>query len=226
MSDQGAGDGPMDGVAPRSRLSDYVEMASRQEKSPPAVATVPEETAALPYGAAAAPPEGRPTPSDATPPETTPPQSTPPETTPEEAALIRRRRREGAAVLGEFRRTAVLLPLGEDGSPLTVDFGGIRWILAFSDEVALARFAIARGEGSREWSYERVLGARLLDVAIPVMAVAAGAVPYGVALDAGGPEGEGALFPPVRGIVPDAAAVDVDADVDAESVDVNAESVR
>ncbi|WP_425473741.1 hypothetical protein [Streptomyces tailanensis] len=32
-------------------------------------------------------------------------------------------------------------------------------------------------------------------------------VPYGVALDVGS-DGEGALFPPVRGIVPDAAAVD------------------
>lgn len=49
-----------------------------------------------------------------------------------------------------------------------------------------------------------MLGARLLDVAIPAMPV-----PYGVALDVGS-EGQGALFPPVRGIVPDAAAVDVD----------------
>lgn len=113
------------------------------------------------------------------------------------------RRREVAALLGEFRRTAVLLPLGEDGSPLTAEFGGIRWIYAFSDEAALARFAIARGEGAREWAYERVLGARLLDAAIPAMSE-----PYGVALDVGS-EGEGALFPPVRGIVPDGAAVDV-----------------
>ncbi|WP_342669555.1 hypothetical protein [Streptomyces yerevanensis] len=115
------------------------------------------------------------------------------------------RRREVAALLGEFRRTAVLLPLGEDDSPLTAEFGGIRWIYAFSDEAALARFAIVRGEGAREWAYERVLGARLLDAAIPAMPV-----PCGVALDVGS-EGEGALFPPVRGIVPDGAAVDGDA---------------
>lgn len=115
------------------------------------------------------------------------------------------RRREVAALLGEFRRTAVLLPLGEDGSPLTAEFSGIRWIYAFSDEATLARFAIARGEGAREWAYERVLGARLLDAAIPAMPV-----PCGVALDVGS-EGEGALFPPVRGIVPDGAAVDGDA---------------
>ncbi|GAA2640004.1 hypothetical protein GCM10010307_39790 [Streptomyces vastus] len=87
----------------------------------------------------------------------------------------------------------MLLPLGADGSPLTAEFGGIRWIYAFSDEATLARFAIARGEGAREWAYERVLGARLLDAAIPAMPV-----PCGVALDVGS-EGEGALFPPVRG---------------------------
>jgi hypothetical protein len=39
-------------------------------------------------------------------------------------------------------------------------------------------------------------------------------VPYGVALDAGSEgEGGGALFPPVLGIVPDAAAVDAGVDV-------------
>ena len=50
--------------------------------------------------------------------------------------------------------------------------------------------------------YRTVLGARLLDVAVP-----AAGVPCGVALDcADGPDG--AVFPPVRGIVPDAVAVD------------------
>lgn len=115
-----------------------------------------------------------------------------------------RRRREFAAVLGEFRRTPVLLPLVEDDAPLVADFGGIRWIYAFSHEEALARFAIARGEAGREWPYRRVLGARLLDVGT----VVAGA-PCGVALDVGS-EGEGVLFPPVEGIVPDEAAVDTD----------------
>lgn len=119
-------------------------------------------------------------------------------------AALAHRRREAAALLGEFRRTAVLVPLSADGDPLTGEFGGIRWIYAFSDEPSLARFAFARGEGAREWTYDRVLGARLLDVAIPAMPV-----PYGVALDVGS-EGQGALFPPVTGIVPDAAAVDVD----------------
>jgi hypothetical protein len=114
-----------------------------------------------------------------------------------------RRRREFAVLLGEFRRTAVLVPVDADEAPLTGDFGGVRWIYAFSDERALARFACARGEGEREWAYQRWLGARLLDAAVPAVGA-----PCGVALDVGS-EGEGALFPPVRGIVPDAVAVSV-----------------
>ncbi|KOG32942.1 hypothetical protein AQJ84_34305 [Streptomyces resistomycificus] len=112
------------------------------------------------------------------------------------------RRGEFAALLGEFRRSAVLVPVTEDEIPLTADQGGIRWIYAFSDESALARFAVARGEGGREWAYRRVLGARLLDAAIP-----AAGVPCGVALDVGS-ERDGVLFPPVVGVVPDAVAVD------------------
>nr|WSZ96916.1 hypothetical protein OH820_15680 [Streptomyces sp. NBC_00857] len=118
------------------------------------------------------------------------------------------RRREFAALLGEFRRTAVLVPLGDGPGPdderglLTADWGGIRFILAFSDEQALARYAVARGEAAREWSYQTVLGARLLDVAVP----AAGA-PCGVALDCADGE-EGMVFPPAAGIVPDETALD------------------
>ncbi|MFF4717471.1 hypothetical protein ACFY2V_39670 [Streptomyces eurythermus] len=114
------------------------------------------------------------------------------------------RKREFAVLLGEFRRTAVLVPVGEGGAPLTADFGGVRWIYAFSDEGALARFAVARGEGAREWVYQRWLGARLLDAAVPAVGV-----PCGVALDCAD-GAEGMVFPPVRGIVPDAVAVDVE----------------
>ncbi|WP_256726013.1 hypothetical protein [Streptomyces sp. IMTB 2501] len=117
---------------------------------------------------------------------------------------VERRRRAFAVLLGAFRRTAVLVPVDEDDAPLTGDYGGIRWIYAFSNESALARFAVARGEGGREWAYQRWLGARLLDVGMPTVGV-----PCGVALDVGS-EGEGTLFPPVRGIAPDEAAVDVD----------------
>ncbi|MEU1799442.1 hypothetical protein [Streptomyces sp. NPDC019937] len=122
------------------------------------------------------------------------------------------RRRAFAELLGEFRRTAVLVPLGEEPGPdgerglLTADWGGIRFILAFSDEQALARYAQARGAYRRAWTYQTILGARLLDVAVP----AAGA-PCGVALDCADGE-DGMVFPPVRGIVPEGAAVDRDED--------------
>ncbi|MFG3123699.1 hypothetical protein ACGFYO_17025 [Streptomyces sp. NPDC048201] len=129
---------------------------------------------------------------------------------PAQAAEVAARRREFAELLGEFRRTPVLVPLGGDpgGEPalLTADFNGIRFILAFSDEQALARYATARGESAREWAYQRILGARLLDVAVP-----AAGVPCGVALDCADGS-DGMVFPPVAGIVPDGAAVDLDDD--------------
>lgn len=177
MSDHGGGSGAPEGTR-RSRIYDYLEPTAPSE---------PAEATPLP------------------PPERAPDAVLEQPATDQDAIHRRRRRREAAALLGEFRRTAVLVPLSDDGSPLTGEHGGIRWIYAFSDEPSLARFAIARGEGAREWPYDRVLGARLLDVAIPAMPV-----PYGVALDVGS-EGQGALFPPVMGIVPDVAAVDGDA---------------
>ncbi|MFD9290060.1 SseB family protein [Streptomyces sp. NPDC060030] len=111
-------------------------------------------------------------------------------------------RREFAVLLGEFRRTAVLVPLDEAGDLWSAEQNGVRWICAFSDEEALARFASARGDAGREWTYQAVLGARLLDVMVPLLPG-----PAGVALDAGSTDGM--LFPPVAGIVPDAVAVDL-----------------
>ncbi|MFD9029906.1 hypothetical protein ACFVZW_01890 [Streptomyces sp. NPDC059567] len=105
--------------------------------------------------------------------------------------------------LAHFRSSAVLVPMDTAGGLWTADFGGIAWICAFSDEAALARFAQARGEEAGEWTYRRVLGSRLLDDVVPTVAS-----PCGVALDAGSPGGS--VFPPVQGIVPDGAAVDVD----------------
>jgi len=97
----------------------------------------------------------------------------------------------------------VLVPLDEFGDPWSAEQHGVRWICAFSDEEALARFARTRGDAGREWTYWAVLGARLLDVLVPMLPG-----PAGVALDAGSEEG-GMLFPPVVGIVPDAVAVDL-----------------
>ncbi|MGP3638473.1 SseB family protein [Streptomyces sp. 24-1644] len=111
-------------------------------------------------------------------------------------------RREFAVLLGEFRRTAVLVPLDASGSLWSADRNGVRWICAFSDEAALARFAHAQGDADREWAYRAILGARLLDVMVPLLPG-----PAGVALDAG--SADGMLFPPVAGVVPDAVAVDL-----------------
>ncbi|MEU5720071.1 SseB family protein [Streptomyces sp. NPDC020403] len=120
-----------------------------------------------------------------------------------EDARMRTARREFAVLLGEFRRTAVLVPLDGNGDLWSADQNGVRWICAFSDEEALARFARARGDAGREWAYRAVLGARLLDVMVPLLPG-----PAGVALDAGSEDG-GMLFPPVAGIVPDSVAVDL-----------------
>lgn len=103
--------------------------------------------------------------------------------------------------LAEFRERVVLVPFDELGGLWTAGIGGLDWICAFSDEEALSRFALARGEADREWTFRRVRGARLLDEAVPALDF-----PCGVALDPAGPDG--AVFPPVRGIVPDAVAVD------------------
>ncbi|MEU4730296.1 hypothetical protein [Streptomyces sp. NPDC023588] len=118
-------------------------------------------------------------------------------------------------LLGEFRRTALLVPLStdDDGGLMSGWQGGVRWIYAFTDEEALARFADARGAGaeSREWEYLSILGARLVDAVIPTVDG-----PTGVAVDVADEDGS-MLFPPVVGIVPDACAVDAGPDV-AEAV--------
>ncbi|MFG2622917.1 SseB family protein [Streptomyces sp. NPDC048507] len=106
--------------------------------------------------------------------------------------------------LAEFRDRVVLVPFDERGGLWTTELGGLDWICAFSDEEALSRFALARGEAEHEWPFRRVRGARLLDEV-----VAALDFPCGVALDPAGPAG--AVFPPVLGIVADTVAVDGEA---------------
>nr|WP_237751099.1 SseB family protein [Streptomyces collinus] len=113
--------------------------------------------------------------------------------------------------MGEFRRSQVLVPVGApDGqggevAPLTVDMGGVRWILAFTGEAALARFAVARGEGDRQWPYRGVWGAALLDAAVPT--VAESGMPCGVLVNAAD-GARGLVLPPVVGVVPEEVAVD------------------
>ncbi|MBB5119642.1 SseB family protein [Streptomyces eurocidicus] len=117
----------------------------------------------------------------------------------DEVAAVRAGRGRSAAMIGEFRRTAVLVPLDDRGGLWTAGHEGVWWIHAFTDERALARFAGARA-GRRDWEYRTVLGARLLDVVVPGLGE-----PAGVALDMGGERPM--LFPPAPGIVPDGVAV-------------------
>ncbi|MCX4664855.1 hypothetical protein OG711_21000 [Streptomyces uncialis] len=114
-------------------------------------------------------------------------------------------RRAGAgdprALVGELRRALVLVPVA-GGGLWRAEFGGVRWVCAFTDEEAFARFAAARGEAGRSWEFAQVRGARLLDEVVPALGA-----PAGVAVNVA--DGDGSmLFPPVVGIVPDAVAVD------------------
>ncbi|MFF3214987.1 hypothetical protein ACFYYB_30645 [Streptomyces sp. NPDC002886] len=121
-----------------------------------------------------------------------------------EIAAIRDGLGDPARLVGEFRRAALLVPLadGPDGGLMSAVSGGIRWIYAFTDEEALARFAEARGESDREWEFLSMLGARLVDEVVP-----SADGPAGVAVNVA--DGDGSMFfPPVAGIVPDASAVD------------------
>ncbi|GAU66570.1 hypothetical protein SSP35_03_02180 [Streptomyces sp. NBRC 110611] len=95
---------------------------------------------------------------------------------------------------------------------MSAEMNGIRWLYAFTDEEALSRFAGSRDSDpgtaaatAAEWQYVTASGARILDVLIPAIEG-----PTGVALDAGSEQG--ALFPPMAGIVPDNAALDVPTD--------------
>ncbi|MET7684038.1 hypothetical protein [Streptomyces sp. NPDC005423] len=114
-------------------------------------------------------------------------------------------RRQGGhdprALVGEMRRSLLLVPVA-DGGLWSVRSGGVRWICGFTDEVALARFALHRGLGERQWEYAALLGARIVDEIVPTLGE-----PAGLAVDIATEYGA-MFFPPVAGIVPDAVAVD------------------
>lgn len=185
------------GDTAKPRRSKLEELA---EASVPTQIGAAEDSGAVPEPGPPRPPSAQPVDGSERPAAQAPDQPTAAHAV--DADEVARARRQFARVLGEFRRTAVLVPFDEQDSLWTADFGGVRWICAFSDEEALARFAFARGEAAREWTYRTVLGARLLDAMVPMLSG-----PAGVALDAG--SDEGMLFPPVEGIVPDAVAVDL-----------------
>ncbi|MCX5127216.1 SseB family protein [Streptomyces sp. NBC_00347] len=125
-----------------------------------------------------------------------------------EIAAMRDGLGDSGRLVGEFRRAALLVPLedGPEGGLMSAVSGGIRWIYAFTDEEALARFAEARGESGREWEFLSMLGARLVDAVVP-----SADGPVGVVVNVADADGS-MFFPPVAGIVPDANAVDLDLD--------------
>jgi hypothetical protein len=108
------------------------------------------------------------------------------------------------ALVGEMRRSVLLVPSDGGGGLWSARSGGVRWICAFTDEEALARFAVERGAGDRSLEYAALLGARIVDEIVPSLGE-----PAGLAVDIATEDGS-MFFPPVTGIVPDAAAVDVD----------------
>lgn len=112
-------------------------------------------------------------------------------------------RRAFAVRLGSFRRGVALVPTAANGDLWSGHRGGVRWIYAFTDERAMASFAarLERTPWRERSTYLALSGARLLDVVVP-----AAPEPTGVVVDVAGPVP--LLLPPLRGIVPDAAAVD------------------
>ncbi|MEU3557825.1 SseB family protein [Streptomyces fragilis] len=108
------------------------------------------------------------------------------------------------ALVGEMRRSVLLVPSDGGGGLWSAHSGGVRWICAFTDEEALARFGRERGLGERPLEYAALLGARIVDEIVPSLGE-----PAGLAVDIATEDGS-MFFPPVTGIVPDAAAVDVE----------------
>jgi hypothetical protein len=106
-----------------------------------------------------------------------------------------------AELVAAVREAVLLVPL-EGGGLWTARAGGVRWICAFSDEAALARFALHHGSGGVSWEFAALLGRRLLDEIAPAMEE-----PAGLAVDIA-TEGGAMFFPPVTGVVPDEVAVD------------------
>ncbi|MEW1868921.1 SseB family protein [Streptomyces caelestis] len=107
------------------------------------------------------------------------------------------------ALVGEMRRSVLLVP-AVGGGLWSARSGGVRWVCAFTDEVALARFALLHGPGDRPMDYAALLGARIVDEIVPGLDE-----PAGLAVDIATEDGA-MFFPPVTGVVPDTAAVDAE----------------
>ena len=122
------------------------------------------------------------------------------------AERIAERRRgigDPRALVGEMRRSVFLVPVA-GGGLWSVRSGGVRWICGFTDEAALARFALRHSSGDQPMDYAALLGARIVDEIVPTLDE-----PAGLAVDIATEDGS-MFFPPVVGIVPDANALDAD----------------
>lgn len=83
-----------------------------------------------------------------------------------------------------FDRTPLVMAVTSANVPLTLQDRGMVWLCAFTTTEALARFAVARGEGDTIWHHRTATGAELHEAPWPV----------GVAVDLGG--NRPMLFPP------------------------------
>ncbi|CAM5257359.1 hypothetical protein SGLAM104S_09663 [Streptomyces glaucescens] len=111
------------------------------------------------------------------------------------------------ALVGEMRRSVLLVPVSGLWSARS---GGVRWVCGFTDEAALARFAVHHGPGDRSMDHVALLGARIVDEIVPSLGE-----PAGLAVDIATDDGS-MFFPPVTGIVPDGVAVDRDVQVEGD----------
>lgn len=119
----------------------------------------------------------------------------------EEIAQVRSGAANGESLVAAFREAVLLLPQAADGSVAAGDYGGLRWLYAFTSEAELASWVVAReGDAVAEQSYVTVLGSRVLDTALPAVGT-----PAGVAIDVAG--AAPMFLPPVQGVVPDDVAV-------------------
>lgn len=118
-----------------------------------------------------------------------------------EIARVRSGTGSGESLVAVFRDAVVLLPQTADGSVVSGEYGGLRWLYAFTTEAELASWVVARdGDVAAEQRYVTVRGSRVLDAALPQVGM-----PAGVAIDVAG--ARPMFLPPVRGVVPDDVAV-------------------
>lgn len=96
---------------------------------------------------------------------------------------------DGPALVAAFREAIVVVPTDGRDAVLTFEDRGVRWVPAFTGTAALARFALARGAGEREWPYLTTVGARLQDAVLPALDG-----PAGIAVDVG--SDRPVFFPP------------------------------